>query len=99
MFVSAALAKGISSKALLEAGLALKADSDGQLRDRFRNRVMFPIFDVYGNVIGFGGRNMDSSHPKYLNSSETPVFSKRMNLYGINLALSDIRNHGCSGYR
>ena len=96
VFVSAALAKGISSKALLEAGLALKADSDGQLRDRFRNRVMFPIFDVYGNVIGFGGRNMDSSHPKYLNSSETPVFSKRMNLYGINLALSDIRNQGCA---
>jgi len=94
VFINAAFAKGISPKTLLEAGLALKSDNNGKLRDRFRNRIIFPIFDVYGNVIGFGGRNIDSSHPKYLNSSETSVFSKRMNLYGINFALSEIRNQG-----
>ena len=53
---------------------------------RFRNRVMFPIFDVMGKVIGFGGRVLDDSLPKYLNSPETSVYSKGKNLYALNFA-------------
>lgn len=54
--------------------------------DRFRNRIMFPIIDVRGNVIGFGGRVMDDSVPKYLNSPETPAFNKKRNLFALNFA-------------
>ncbi|SNX54928.1 DNA primase [Thermoanaerobacterium sp. RBIITD] len=67
------------------AGLILKNDS-GKYFDRFRNRVMFPIIDEKNNVIGFGGRVMDNGKPKYLNTSETPVFKKGKTLYGINYA-------------
>lgn len=56
--------------------------------DQFRNRVMFPIIDLQGNVIGFGGRVLDDSTPKYLNTSDTPVFKKSMNLYALNFAKS-----------
>ena len=54
--------------------------------DRFRNRLMFPIIDIRGNVIGFGGRVMDDSTPKYLNSPETLIFNKRKNLFALNIA-------------
>lgn len=57
--------------------------------DRFRNRVIFPVFDVSGNVIGFGGRVLDDSKPKYLNSPETAVFDKGTNLYGLNFAVKN----------
>ena len=57
-----------------------------RIYDRFRNRVMFPIIDVRGNVIGFGGRVLDDGTPKYLNTSETIIFNKRKNLFGLNLA-------------
>lgn len=60
--------------------------SGGTLYDRFRNRLMFPIIDVRGNVIGFGGRVMDDSTPKYLNSPETIIFNKRKNLFALNIA-------------
>ncbi len=69
-------------KVLEEAGLLIKHDS-GRLYDRFRNRIMFPIRDRKGNVLGFGGRVMDKSQPKYLNSPESPLFQKGHCLYGI----------------
>lgn len=77
--------KGYTEEELLEAGLAVKS-AKGAVYDRFRNRLMFPIIDVRGNVIGFGGRVMDDSTPKYLNSPETLIFNKRKNLFALNLA-------------
>lgn len=76
---------GISVEDLEEAGLVKRGDR-GQVYDRFRNRIMFPIIDVKGDVIGFGGRVMDDSMPKYMNSPETPVYDKSRNLYGLVLA-------------
>ena len=68
--------EGATSDALLKAGLTIKNDS-GRVYDRFRHRIMFPIRDVRGRVIGFGGRKMgEEEGPKYLNSPETPVFSE-----------------------
>lgn len=77
--------KGYSDDQIIEAGLASLNEKYGA-RDKFWNRVMFPIFDNNENVIGFGGRVMDDSKPKYLNSPETPVFDKSKNLFGLNLA-------------
>ena len=70
---------------LLDAGLAV-SNKDGRIYDRFRNRVMFPIIDVRGDVIGFGGRVLGEGTPKYLNSPDTPVFNKSRNLFALNLA-------------
>lgn len=70
---------------LLKSGLVLKSSS-GHIYDRFRDRVMFPIFDVMGNVIGFGGRVLDDSLPKYVNSPETVVYNKGKHLYALNFA-------------
>lgn len=78
--------KGFNDNLLLEAGLVSKSDKTGSVYDRFRNRVMFPVFDVRGKVIGFGGRVLDDSKPKYLNSPETAIFHKGTNLYGLNFA-------------
>ena len=77
--------QGYDKRDLLDAGLAVN-NKDGRIYDRFRNRVMFPIIDVRGNVIGFGGRVMDDSTPKYLNSPETPVYNKSRNLFALNIA-------------
>ena len=77
--------KGYTKEELLEAGLAVKSQKGG-IYDRFRNRLMFPIIDVRGNIIGFGGRVMDDSTPKYLNSPETIIFNKRKNLFALNIA-------------
>lgn len=77
--------RGFTKEELLEAGLVLKNEKKGTLYDRFRNRLMFPIIDVRGNVIGFGGRVMDDSTPKYLNSPETVIFNKRRNLFAMNI--------------
>ncbi len=79
------LAKGFSRDLLLDSGLSIKAKND-ELVDRFRRRVMFPIFDIRGNVIGFGGRVIDDSQPKYMNSPDTPVYNKSRELYGLNFA-------------
>ena len=81
--------KGFKDEVLLEAGLILKSEKTNNYYDRFRNRVMFPVFDVKGRVIGFGGRVLDDSKPKYLNSPETPVFHKGTNLYGLNFAIKN----------
>lgn len=70
---------------LIRAGLVAKS-SKGNVYDYFRNRIVFPIRDIKGNVIAFGGRVMDGSNPKYLNSPETDIFNKSNTLYGLNLA-------------
>lgn len=79
--------KGINDGLLEEAGLISVNKEKGRKYDRFRNRVMFPVFDYQGKVIGFGGRVLGDSKPKYLNSPETLVFQKGTNLYGLNFAL------------
>ncbi len=77
--------KGYSKTELLDAGLVVK-NQQGRLYDRFRNRVMFPIIDLRGEVIGFGGRVLDDGTPKYLNSPDTPIYNKSRNLFALNLA-------------
>jgi DNA primase len=75
---------GFDEKLIVDSGICIK--KSGKVYDRFRNRIIFPIIDVRGNVIGFGGRVLDDSLPKYLNSPETYAFNKRNNLYGLNFA-------------
>ena len=77
--------KGYSDGELLDAGLAKRGKSGG-IYDAFRNRLMFPVIDVTGKVIGFSGRILGDGEPKYLNSPETAVFSKSRNLFAMNLA-------------
>lgn len=82
-------AKGYTDQELRDSGLVTVSRKNGNLFDRFRDRLMFPIIDVRGNVIGFGGRIMndkDKSAAKYLNSPETLIFNKRKNLFALNLA-------------
>jgi DNA primase len=84
--------EGVSAEVMLKAGLTIKNDS-GRVYDRFRHRIMFPIRDVRGRVIGFGGRKLgDEEGPKYLNSPETPVFAKNQELYGLYEARKALRN-------
>lgn len=78
--------KGYKEQDILEAGLAVRGRNNS-CYDRFRNRVIFPVFDYKGRVIGFGGRVLDDSKPKYLNSPETYIFKKGTNLYGLNYAI------------
>ena len=82
--VDAMRKKGYTDQELKDADLV--GEKNGRIYDRFRNRLMFPIIDVRGNVIGFGGRVLDDSTPKYLNTSETMIFNKRKNLFGLNFA-------------
>jgi DNA primase len=79
-------------KALVETGLVI--ENEGKRYDRFRDRVMFPIFSARGMVIGFGGRVMGEGEPKYLNSPETPLFEKGRELYGLVQARDAIRTEG-----
>ena len=81
-----------SQSSLVEAGLVI--ENDGKRYDRFRDRVMFPIFSARGAVIGFGGRVLGHGEPKYLNSPETPLFEKGRELYGLVQARDAIRNAG-----
>ncbi len=76
--------KGYSQELMIKAGLITSSEKSRGYYDKFRNRVMFPIIDLKGNVIAFGGRVMDDSKPKYLNSPETPIFNKGENIYGLN---------------
>ncbi len=81
--------KGYTDQELRDSGLVTISRKNGNLFDRFRDRLMFPIIDVRGNVIGFGGRimnNKDEGAAKYLNSPETLIFNKRKNLFALNLA-------------
>ncbi|WP_404343126.1 DNA primase [Vreelandella venusta] len=76
-------AKGISEPVQVEYGLLIHREDTGRTYDRFRDRVMFPIRDLRGRTLGFGGRVMGDEQPKYLNSPETPVFHKGRELYGL----------------
>lgn len=82
--ISAMLKLGYTKAELLAAGLAVQ-NKNGGLYDKFRNRLMLPVIDVRGDVIGFGSRVLDKSEPKYMNTSETITYSKRRALYAINL--------------
>ena len=86
--VNALRKKGYTDQELRDSGLVTVSRKNGNLFDRFRDRLMFPIIDVRGNVIAFGGRviKKDSEAAKYLNSPETLIFNKRKNLFGLNLA-------------
>jgi len=79
------LEKGFSNEHIIKSGLVIPGKKGGYY-NRFRGRIIFPIFDVRGNVIAFGGRVLDSSTPKYLNSPETAVYNKGKNLYALNFA-------------
>lgn len=79
---------------LAESGLVIVNEEDDKRYDRFRDRVMFPIRNVKGECIGFGGRVLGDGTPKYLNSPETPVFSKGRELYGLWEARNALREHG-----
>ncbi|MBR5453822.1 MAG: DNA primase, partial [Clostridia bacterium] len=92
--------KGYTEEELLSGFMCGKGKKNGRLYDYFRGRVMFPIIDVAGNVIAFGGRVMDDSVPKYLNSSDTPAFKKSRNLFALNYAKNNAEEHIilCEGY-
>lgn len=95
-------AKGFSLSLIEKAGAALPRDSGGYY-DRFRNRIIFPIFDVRSRVIAFGARILQSAHQgqaaeaaKYVNSPETPIYTKGRNLYGLHLSKDAIRSNDCA---
>ena len=92
--VKAMRAKGYTDQELRESGLVTVSQKNGNLFDRFRDRLMFPIIDVRGNVIAFGGRTLknDKDTAKYLNSPESMIFNKRKNLFGLNLAKKSKEN-------
>jgi DNA primase len=87
------LERGYERKDLLEVGLIIARD-DGGFYDRFRGRLIIPIRDIRGRVIGFGGRALDEGQPKYLNSPQTPLFNKSHVLFGLDLAKGAIRAKG-----
>ena len=84
-------ALGFEDERLREAGLLVLKEETGELRPRFRNRLIFPILDVAGHHVGFGGRLLGPGEPKYLNSSDSKIFSKGRLLYGLNWAKANIR--------
>ncbi|MBC2575760.1 DNA primase [Peptostreptococcus canis] len=84
--------KGYKIEDLVECGLINHKKEKNIFYDKYRNRVIFPIFDYKSNIIGFGGRVLDDSLPKYLNSPESDVFNKRLNLYGLNFSRKFIGN-------
>ena len=81
---------------LEKAGLILAGTRTGEYRDRFRGRVIFPIFSLTGRVVAFGGRTVVEAEPKYLNSPETPVYSKGKLLYGLNFTKDAVREAGAA---
>lgn len=87
--------KGFSRQELIQANLAFSSDN-GRMVDRFFNRVMFPVHDLQGRTIAFGGRVIGKGEPKYLNTSETPVFHKSSNMFGIDKAKNSIVSSGCA---
>ncbi|HHU84107.1 MAG TPA: DNA primase [Clostridiales bacterium] len=92
--------KGFNESELISADLCKQSQKTGKAYDAFRNRLMIPIIDVRGNVIGFGGRVLDDSKPKYLNTGETLVFKKGNELFGLNFAKNgkDKKIILCEGY-
>jgi len=89
--------QGVEPALLVELGLISKSTkSEGKYYDKFRNRVMFPIINTRGKVIGFGGRVLDDGTPKYLNSPESSIFLKKNNLFGLNLTRQEINKKDCA---
>ena len=85
-------ASGVSKETMLALGLC--AESNGRVYDKFRGRVIFPIINVRGKVIGFGARILTDEKPKYMNSNESPIYQKKMNLFGINRSKDAISKEG-----
>lgn len=100
MFLKEANKKGFPSDLLIKAGLVIKLENDPV--DMFRNRLMFPIFNAIGKVVGFSGRVLDSGLPKYINTQETPIFHKGKVLYGLHVSKPHIIKEDnvviCEGY-
>ena len=94
LFRSAALAAGYKEEFLVSTGLSIKRD-DGSLFDRFRERVMFPVHNISGRVVAFGGRTLrtDKSVAKYQNSPESEIYSKKRELYGLFFAKKAIQQY------
>ncbi len=86
------LEKGFKEEDILKTGLIIKQENKDRYYDRFRNRVIFHIFDIKKRIIGFGGRVLDNSLPKYLNSPESIIYSKGNNLYGLNIAKETVKD-------
>lgn len=86
--------KGMRLEAVQRAGLVVEKEREGGYYDRFRDRIIFPITDIHERVVGFGGRCLDESLPKYLNSPETLVYQKSRTLYGLNAARESCRRNG-----
>jgi DNA primase len=87
--------RGYQEADILAAGLTVERESGGYY-DRFRGRLIFPIYDAMGGVVGFGGRALDDSLPKYVNTPQTPVFDKGSILYGVHMAKGAIRDEGAA---
>ena len=85
--------EGYSPEQLASAGVVRTGD-DGLNHDLFRGRLMFPIRDAHGNLVGFGARSLDGSEPKYLNSPQGPLFDKSRLLYAMDRARTDVRKDG-----
>ena len=85
--------RGYSAEELLLAGLVRRSSKSGGVYDFFRGRLIFPVIDVRGNVLAFSGRILGEGEPKYLNTSDTPVYNKKRNLFGINLAAKSRAEH------
>lgn len=93
-----AMAAGYKEAFLLSTGLALKRESDGSLYDRFRDRAMFPVHNISGRVVAFGGRTLrtDKNVAKYQNSPESEIYSKKRELYGLYFAKKAIQQQDCA---
>ncbi len=91
---------GFTEEELCEGFLCKRSEKSGKIFDLFRNRVIFPVIDTSGNVVAFGGRVMDDSKPKYLNSAETPAFQKSRHLFALNFAKKQASERMilCEGY-
>lgn len=86
--------KKIPAEIVRKAGLTIPSEKGKRDYDRFRDRITFPVFNEKGSIVAFGGRVMDASLPKYINSPETPVYSKSSTLYGLNFSRKGIRDKG-----
>lgn len=94
-FLDSALKKGVAIEILLQAGLAARSDRTGRYQDPLGGRLIFPIHDPYGQVVAFGGRVLgDDTGPKYINSADTPVYTKGRHLYGLYEGRTELRNRG-----